>query len=97
MRRKKMPKRRRYNLEVKRDLSYFKPARFKDYLTLAELAEFIPCDPSWIKQLERDGRIPKAARVKRGKLSIRLWSPEQANEIRQIISTHKVGRPPNDV
>lgn len=87
--------RKRYNMHVKRDLGYFKPPRFKNHMTLAEMAEFIPCDPSWLRWLEREGRIPKAARVKRGKLSIRLWSPAQANEIKEIISNHKVGRPPS--
>jgi hypothetical protein len=77
-------------------MSYFKPPRFKDHLTLAEMAEFLPCDPSWLRHLEKEGRIPKAARVKRGKLHIRLWSPEQANEIKAIMATHRVGRPRND-
>ena len=79
-----------------RDMSYLKPAKFQDYLTLSEMAEFIPCDPSWLRWLERHDRIPRAHRVKRGQLSVRLWSPAQANEIREIISNHKVGRPPKD-
>jgi len=77
-----------------RDISYFKPARFKEYLTLAEMARVVQCDPSWLRKLERAGRIPKAQRVQRGKLSIRLWSPEQRDEIIRIIGDHQVGRPP---
>lgn len=82
------------NRELPRDISYFKPARFKEYLTLAEMSRFAECDPSWLRKLERAGRIPKAQRVQRGKLSIRLWSPEQRDEIVAIIAEHRVGRPP---
>ena len=77
-----------------RDISYFKPARFKDYFTLAEMSREIGCDPSWLRKLERAGRIPMAHRVQRGKLSIRLWSPAQRDEIKEIMSEHQVGRPP---
>lgn len=80
----------------KRDVNYFKPRGRKDYLTLTELSIKVQRDPSWLRHLERIGRIPKAARVKRGKLLIRLWSPEQADEIERIISTHRVGRPKTD-
>jgi|SRR5215471_8341723 len=79
---------------VPRDIDYFKPARFKSYFTLAEMAREVPCDPSWLRKLERAGRIPKAHRVQRGKLSIRLWSPAQRDEIVRIIEDHQVGRPP---
>ncbi len=77
-----------------RDISYLKPPKFKHYLTLSEMAEFVPCDPTWLKFLEREERIPKAQRVQHGQLMVRLWSPEQAEEIRTIIDGHKVGRPP---
>lgn len=78
-----------------RGLDYMKPAKFKDYLTSSELALFVPCDPRWLKRLEADGRIPEAQRVPMGKLTIRLWSPAQAEEIKTIIEGHKVGRPSN--
>lgn len=81
---------------VPRDVNYFKPERYKEYLTLAEMARAVPCDPSWLRKLERAGRIPEAQRVKRGSLMIRLWSPAQRDEILQIISEHKVGRPARD-
>src|SRR5215471_3300979 len=84
------------NKVLARVMDYFKPARYRDHLTLAEMAREIPCDPSWLRKLERAGRIPQAQRVQRGKLSIRLWSPEQRDEIVQIIEQHQVGRPPKD-
>lgn len=78
-----------------RDVAYLKPLKFKTYLTLSELSKKVGRDPSWIRALERDGRIPKAARVKRGELQVRLWSPEQASEIETIIAQHRPGRPRN--
>lgn len=79
-----------------RDITYFKPKRFKEYFTLAEMSREVGCDPSWLRKLERAGRIPEASRVQRGKLSIRLWSPAQRDEIVEIIGNHRVGRPPKD-
>ena len=79
----------------KRDVNYLKPAKYQDYLTIGEVCEEVDKRPKWIKQLERDGRIPKALRVKRGKVELRLWSPAQVREIKQILSTHRVGRPSN--
>jgi hypothetical protein len=92
-------KRRVYNMRVsargrQRNLDYFKPKKFKNHLTLAELCEKIHKDPSWIRHLEKEGRIPEAIRVNRGQLKVRLWSPEQADEIAAIIAKHKPGRPP---
>jgi hypothetical protein len=72
-----------------------KPPRFKDYFTLSELCVEVGRDPSWIRKLEADGKIPKAKRVQRGKLSIRLWSPAQVDEIDQILSEMRPGRPAN--
>jgi len=76
-----------------KDVTYFKPKQHKDYLTITELAYFVGVDTSWIKVLEKTQRIPKAHRIKRGQLQIRLWSPEQAEEVKRIISTHRPGRP----
>jgi len=84
------------NAVLPREMDYFKPARYRQHLTLAEMAREIPCDPSWLRKLERAGRIPMAQRVQRGKLSIRLWSPEQRDEIKAIMANHQVGRPPKD-
>lgn len=76
-----------------RNTDYFKPRNQKDGLTLSEMARFIGCDPSWLRKLEAQGRIPKAARVKRGKLDVRVWTKAQANEIKGIIARHHPGRP----
>jgi hypothetical protein len=79
---------------VRRDLDYLKPVRFRHYFTVKELADYVDRDPSWIKRLERDGRIPVATRITKGELQIRLWSPEQVDEIEIILSAMKPGRPP---
>lgn len=82
---------------MKRDVSYMKPKKFRDHLTIAELSERINLDRRWIERLEKDGRIPRAARVTIGKIKdVRLWSPAQADEIEEIISTHQPGRPANE-
>jgi hypothetical protein len=79
---------------IRRDLDYLKPKNFRHYYTIKELAERVERDPSWIKRLERDGRIPIATRVEMGELDVRLWSPEQVEEIELILSEMKPGRPP---
>ena len=81
---------------LKRDLSYMKPKKFRDHLTLKELSERLGKDPRWIRRLEDAGRIPLPRRVSMGQLNVRLWSPAQADEIERIISGHRVGRPPTD-
>lgn len=79
-----------------RDVSYLKPTRYKEFLTLSEMAALVERDSSWLRLLEREGRIPKAARIKRGAIEVRLWSPAQAEEIQRIIAQHRPGRPRND-
>jgi hypothetical protein len=79
-----------------RDLAYMKPRNYTEHMTLGEVAREIGCDPSWIRKLERADRIPKAVRVQRGEISVRLWSPEQVEEIREIIDSHQPGRPPKE-
>jgi hypothetical protein len=78
---------------MKRDISYLKPIKFKEYFTLTEASREIGCSIEWLRRLEKDGRIPLAVRVKRGKLEIRLWSPAQIEEIQEILATHRPGRP----
>jgi hypothetical protein len=77
-----------------RDVTYLKPEAFTEYLTLYEVAKKVKRDPSWIRRLERQDRIPKASRVKSGKLNVRLWSPEQVDEIQSVLDNMRVGRPP---
>lgn len=86
-----MPTRRR-KLRM-RDVSYMKPHKFRNYLTLTELCDKVKRDMSWIKKLEKEDRIPQAKRVKFGQLEVRLWSPEQVKEIEEILSNMRVGRP----
>jgi hypothetical protein len=80
-------------LPRRRDLAYLKPPKFKQYVTIRELSDIVEKDISWIRKLERDNRIPKASRVKRGRLEVRMWSPEQVDEIERIIAGHHKGRP----
>lgn len=70
-----------------------KPKQFKDHLTLGELARLVERDTSWIRKLERQGRIPEPVRHKIGEISVRLYSPAKVREIHQILSTLKRGRP----
>jgi hypothetical protein len=93
----KKHKRRTYGPIRVRDLAYMKPSNYVNHMTLSEVAREIGCDPSWIRKLERADRIPKAVRVQRGAISVRLWSPEQVEEIREIIDSHQPGRPPKEV
>jgi len=76
-----------------RDLDYLKPDKFRDHLTILELSLYVGRSESWLKNLERKGKIPKAARVQQGQLAIRLWSPVQVKEIVAILAKQKVGRP----
>lgn len=82
-----------YNAVHTRDMSFIKPARFQDHMTVTEVSRAIRRDTSRIRKLERAGRIPKAQRVKRGTQMVRLWSPKQVEEIREIFATMKPGRP----
>lgn len=77
-----------------RDMSYLKPPKFRNHVTITELSRIVKRDISRLRQLERDDRIPKATRVERGTLQIRLWSPEQVEEIKDIVSKLRPGRPP---
>jgi hypothetical protein len=76
-----------------RDVKYLKPAGFKDFVTITELSRITLKDVSWLRRLERAGRIPEASRVTRGELEVRLWSPAQVDEIKVILSNIKTGRP----
>lgn len=73
--------------------AHLKPKRFKDYLTLGELARLVDKDSSWLRKLERDDRIPKPIRHQIGEIEVRLYSPAKVEEIKQILSTLRRGRP----
>ncbi len=76
-----------------RDMSHVKPPGYENYVTITECARIVERDISWLRRLERAGRIPVAHRVTVGELQVRLWSPEQVDEIKEILSTMRVGRP----
>jgi hypothetical protein len=78
-----------------RDLSFLKSKKFQNHMTIAELARYVKRDPSRIRQLERQDRIPKAVRVRRGQNEVRLWSPAQCDEILEIVNSLRPGRPSN--
>lgn len=77
-----------------RGVDYFKPTKFQDYLTLGELETVTGKDRSWIRKLEREGRLPKAKRHKIGALKIRLYSKEDVEFIQQYFKDTKPGRKP---
>lgn len=79
--------------EEMRHVDYMKPERFADYLTITEMSRSVDRDVSWLRRLEREGRIPTAHRIQVGKLSVRLWSPSQRDEIYTIVHSFKRGRP----
>ena len=72
---------------------HLKPKRYASWLTLQEFADAVERDPSTIRRLEENGRIPKAQRYRVGKLKIRLWHPDQVKEVKEILTTIKAGRP----
>jgi len=78
-----------------RDVTHFKTKRFPEHMTVMEVARAVNRDRSWILKLEKDGRIPKARRVQAGDISVRLWSPEQVEEIKSVLEKMKPGRPAN--
>jgi hypothetical protein len=67
----------------------WKPEGFKDYLTVMELARFVDRNVSTIRRMDRDDRLPKPARVRHGRLMVRLYSPEQAEEVKAIFAAIK--------
>jgi len=76
-----------------RDVSYLKPEKFQDWLTLTEVARLVDRDISWIRKLEADGKIPEAKRVQRGQIEVRLWPPHDVDEIKRVVESARVGRP----
>jgi len=78
---------------TKRDMCMLKPERYRDWMTITELSQHTGKNFKYLLKLEKEGRIPTAARLQKGQLAWRLWSPEQVDEIIQILKTHRVGRP----
>lgn len=84
----------RHRLKM-RDMAYMKPEGYEKFMTLTEVSRAVGRDTRWIRRLENENRIPKAYRVQAGELQVRLWSPEQVNEIREVLSNMRRGRPRN--
>lgn len=74
-------------------VKHLKPDKFQHYLTIGELARIVKKDVSWIRKLEREGRVPEGTRHKIGSIEIRLYSPAQVQEIKEIFSMMRPGRP----
>lgn len=92
---KKARPKRRYR-DWLRDQKYYdryKPDGYKHYLTIKELGVSIGREPSWIRKLERQGKLRAPARVTRGLRTIRLYSPELVEEARSYFANAKSGRP----
>lgn len=68
---------------------WMKPQKYRHYKTVKELACALHVDPLTLKRLERAGTIPEPARVSRGLLRIRLYSPENEEEIKRILKEGK--------
>lgn len=79
--------------DVEPKVAHLKPARFQHYLTIGELARQVDRDVSWLKKLEREGRIPEGIRHTLGQIEVRLYSPARVQEITRILSTLRPGRP----
>jgi len=75
----------------------YKPRKFRNYLTVGELAELVGRDVSRIRKLEKEGKIPQASRVQCGQIEVRLWSPAQVEEIQRLFDeVIRPGRPSAD-
>lgn len=70
-----------------------KPKGFEDYLTVMEVARIINRDRSALARLEKKGKLPKPIRVKVGRLQVRLYSPEEVEQIVEYFKNIKPGRP----
>lgn len=74
-------------------VDHLKPDKFKNYLTLSELARHVGKDKDWIRKLERAGRLPEPTRHKIGQNEIRLYSPAAVKEVETIFKGMRPGRP----
>jgi hypothetical protein len=74
------------------DFSRWKPKDKQDWLTMTELARKVGRDVSWLRRMDRQGQLPKAARAKVGRLSVRLYSPKQADQILQMFRARDEAR-----
>lgn len=73
------------------DFKRWKPRNMRNHLTVTELCRAVNRTPSRIKQLEREGRIPKPVRVQVGKLEVRLYSPSEVAKIKAYFNKTNPG------
>lgn len=78
-----------------RRTAQWKPKGYEEWLTLGELSLKVDRHKDYLRRLERQDRIPLPKRVTRGELEIRLYSPKMVEEILNILSRMKPGRPRN--
>jgi len=76
----------------KDNYSRWKPAKYKHYLTMAELCARVNRSRDRIKQLEKQGVLAAPIRVKVGELRVRLYSPKEAAKIEEHFRNAKPGR-----
>jgi hypothetical protein len=81
-----------HGIGTSEDFSRWKPKDKQDWLTMTELARKCGRDVSWLRRLDRQGQLPKAARVKVGRLSVRLYSPAKADQIFQMFRARDEAR-----
>jgi len=82
-----------YKFGHKTSPDVLKPEGFKDYLTMGELLAIVKRDRRRITKLESEGKIPSPIRVRVGRLSVRLYSQEEAATIVRYFENAKPGRP----
>lgn len=73
----------------------WKPDKYKNYLTMAELCAKVQRDRRRITQLEKASVLPAPIRVNVGRLKVRLYSPEQVKLIVKHFKNAKPGNPRN--
>jgi len=73
--------------------SRIKPKGFEDYLTVMEVARLVKRDRSALARAEKRGKLPRPIRVKVGRLQVRLYSPEEVEQVIEHFKNVKPGRP----
>jgi hypothetical protein len=77
----------------KDDPQRWKPDQFAHYLTMGELLAIVKRDRRRITQLESEGRLPAPIRVRVGRHSVRLYSPDEVAVVVRFFQNAKPGRP----
>ena len=74
----------------------FKPKKkgYHGWITLGELSVVVNKDRDYLRRLEREDRLPVPKRIKRGRLYVRLYSPRQVDECKEILANMRPGPRP---